>query len=131
MTIGVAGRHPDAVTPDETDRFYADFGRRVRTARDAAGLTQQQLADRLGLTRSSIANMEAGRQKALLHMTAAIAETTGVAAADLLPSAAPAAVRPAITSDLRKLSDPNREAVEMLLRQTSRTLGRDAARAAG
>jgi transcriptional regulator with XRE-family HTH domain len=38
------------------------IGQRVLDARQAADLTQQQLADRVEMSRSSIANIEAGRQ---------------------------------------------------------------------
>jgi transcriptional regulator with XRE-family HTH domain len=114
------------VTSDETDRFYVDFGRRVRAAREQQGLTQQALADTLGLTRSSVANIEAGRQRALLHMTAAVSAATGVPAADLLPDKAALTAPPSLRRDLERLSDTNREAVEMLLRRTS-----DTAKAAG
>jgi transcriptional regulator with XRE-family HTH domain len=43
--------------------FTVAYGRRVRTARTAAELTQSQLADRLGVSRSSVANIESGRQQ--------------------------------------------------------------------
>lgn len=96
-----------------------DFGRRVRAAREAGGLTQQQMAERLGLTRSSVANIEAGRQRALLHVAATIAAAIGAPAADLLPSDAAPTASPSIARDLKKLSDTNRQAVEMLLRRTA------------
>lgn len=38
------------------------IGRRILDARTTASLSQQQLADRVELSRSSIANIEAGRQ---------------------------------------------------------------------
>ena len=114
------------MTPDQTDRFYVDFGRRVRAAREHKGLTQQALADALGLTRSSVANIEAGRQRALLHMTAAISGATGVPASELLPGDAALTAPPSLHRDLNKLSETNRQAVEMLLRRTS-----DTAKAAG
>lgn len=118
------------MTPEEKIRFYADFGQRVRAARETAGFTQRELADRLGLTRSSVANIEAGRQRALLHVAAAVAETTGTRPADLVPDHIGTAVSGSIARDLRRLSDPNREAVEMLLRRAARTAA-DAAHAAG
>jgi transcriptional regulator with XRE-family HTH domain len=49
------------------DKFYSDLGRRLRIARDDLGLTQQQVADQVGLVRASIANIERGRQRLLLH----------------------------------------------------------------
>jgi DNA-binding XRE family transcriptional regulator len=48
------------------ERPYVLFGEAVRKARDHLGLTQQQIADALGLTRTSITNIEAGRQRVLL-----------------------------------------------------------------
>lgn len=65
--------------------FYAELGGRVRRAREAAGLTQPELAKALGLTRSSVSNLEAGRQRPPLHLLAAIAQQTGQAWSDLLP----------------------------------------------
>lgn len=115
-----------SVTPEETDRFYVDFGRRVRAAREHGGLTQQALADALALTRSSVANIEAGRQRALLHMTAAISGATGVSPADLLPGDPAPTSPPSLHRHLNRLSETNRQAVEMLLRRTA-----DTARAAG
>lgn len=48
-------------------------GVRVRDARKAAGMTQQQLADRIGIARSSVANLEAGRQDMTISRLAGIA----------------------------------------------------------
>jgi len=42
--------------------FYEDLGERICLARKTAGFTQQALADKIGLTRTSIVNIEAGRQ---------------------------------------------------------------------
>ena len=42
--------------------FLEDLGRRIRTAREAAGVTQEELARHLGLnSRSSVSNIEKGR----------------------------------------------------------------------
>lgn len=49
-------------TPD-TVEFWKGLGRRIIGTRTAAGITQQQLADFIGLGRSSVANIEAGRQR--------------------------------------------------------------------
>jgi transcriptional regulator with XRE-family HTH domain len=50
--------------------FYPAFGERVKQAREAAGLTQLDLAKKIGLTRSSVANIEAGRQKPTVEKAA-------------------------------------------------------------
>ena len=71
----------------EIAAFYLEVGRRVRARRVVAGLTQFELAERAGLRRSSIANLETGRQRILLHFIAAIADSLDVNTAELLPAA--------------------------------------------
>ncbi len=66
-------------------RYYRDLGARVRAARNAAGLNQDALAKTAGITRSSIANLEAGRQRIPVHVLARIAEAFGTTPAALLP----------------------------------------------
>lgn len=68
------------------DRLYRDVGRRVRDARSAVRMTQAQLAGRVGVTRSSIANLEAGRQRIPLHLLLWIAEALDTRPEKLLPS---------------------------------------------
>lgn len=43
--------------------WLAAFGLELRKRREALGLSQQAVASACGLTRSSVANMEAGRQE--------------------------------------------------------------------
>lgn len=50
----------------QCERPYVLFGEAVRDARKVIGLTQQELADKLGHSRGSIANIETGRQRVLL-----------------------------------------------------------------
>jgi transcriptional regulator with XRE-family HTH domain len=50
------------VTDTSPVPYRRRVGQRILDARTEGGLTQQQLADQVGLTRSSIANIEAGRQ---------------------------------------------------------------------
>lgn len=71
--------------PDPTREFYAELGSRVRAARNAAGLTQTELAGAAGLTRASVANIEAGRQQVLVHHLVAIAAATATDLDALLP----------------------------------------------
>jgi transcriptional regulator with XRE-family HTH domain len=67
------------------DVFYAEVGQRIRHARDRRGLTQEGLASLVALTRTSITNIEKGRQKLLLHTLVDLATALQVAPADLLP----------------------------------------------
>jgi DNA-binding XRE family transcriptional regulator len=68
--------------------IYREIGFRIARARDHAGLTQQALANSVGLGRTSIVNIEAGRQRVMVHHLAAVARTLGVRLASLLPGAA-------------------------------------------
>lgn len=54
--------------------IYSILGRAVARRRDTLGLTQAEVASRIGLTRASLANIETGRQKVLLHHVYLLAE---------------------------------------------------------
>jgi transcriptional regulator with XRE-family HTH domain len=45
--------------------------------RDVLGITQQELAERTGMSRGSIANIETGRQRILLHDVETLARALG------------------------------------------------------
>lgn len=49
------------------EHCYKMFGAELKLARERAGVTQKDLGKMLGLTRVSVANIEAGRQRVLLH----------------------------------------------------------------
>lgn len=67
--------------------FYEEVGRRIRDARKRRKppLTQESLANLVSLTRTSITNVEKGRQKFLLHTLADIAVALQVQPVSLLP----------------------------------------------
>jgi transcriptional regulator with XRE-family HTH domain len=65
--------------------FYAHVGEKLRSVRTAAAISQDVLAQRVGLTRPSIANMEAGRQRVALHLFVAICQTLDIDVCELLP----------------------------------------------
>lgn len=67
--------------------LYVEFGKLVRGYRKRSNLTQDELAERVGLSRTSITNIEQGRQKVLLHHVFLLAESLGVGPGALLPSA--------------------------------------------
>ena len=66
-------------------RFYAEVGKRIRTARQARSMTQEALATLVSLTRTSITNIEKGRQKFPLHTLAELAAALHVPPSALLP----------------------------------------------
>lgn len=65
--------------------IYKTFGLKLRDARKKAGLTQIDLAERVGLSRTSITNIEKGRQGVPLHMFLQLASAIGVQPGGLLP----------------------------------------------
>ncbi len=74
------------MTVRDLDAWYADLGRRMKGMRRAAGLRQQDVADATGVSRMTIANVEAGRQRPPLHRLLRVAALTGCQVTDLLPS---------------------------------------------
>jgi transcriptional regulator with XRE-family HTH domain len=74
-------------TEESIEHVYRVIGSRVRAARRKKRWNQADLADAVGLTRSSIANVEAGRQRLLVHATLRVADALEVPIDSLLPTA--------------------------------------------
>lgn len=71
--------------------FYSTFGAMLAAARRKRKISQEALAGDLGLTRTSITNVEKGRQPLQLHSLYLIAQSLSVDVKELLPS--PAALK--------------------------------------
>ncbi len=56
---------------------YRAVGVRIEMIRAAIGMTQADLAKRVGYTRTSLVNIEAGRQRLPLHQVEQIAQALG------------------------------------------------------
>ena len=69
----------------DEDALYQRIGAAVRRHREAAGMSQTQLAKAIGLLRTSIANLEAGRQRVPLHTLYPICIALGIKTGDVLP----------------------------------------------
>ncbi|MFN7995306.1 MAG: helix-turn-helix domain-containing protein [Bryobacteraceae bacterium] len=69
------------------DGLYREIGRKIRDARERTTpkISQDKLAKRLGMSRASIVNIEAGRQHPPLHLLWQIAEILGTDAVLLIP----------------------------------------------
>jgi transcriptional regulator with XRE-family HTH domain len=52
--------------------LYRRLGRLVAKRRDELGLTQGEVAQKLGLSRASLANLENGRQRIMVHQLFAL-----------------------------------------------------------
>lgn len=66
------------------------LGEQIRRQRKARKLNQTDLARRVGLSRTSITNIESGRQALTVHQLFDFAEALGVDAGALLPDASSA-----------------------------------------
>lgn len=66
--------------------LYKALGNRIRQAREDRGLTQDAVAQRLDIGRTSLTNIEGGRQRVLLHVLYEIADELGVEPTALLPA---------------------------------------------
>lgn len=102
-------------------RFTSEYGQRLNAARVAAGLTQSQLAAQVGLSRSSVANIEGGRQAPMAEQVIQHAEVLGIDPHWLLTgrgpdqparlAAGPGLARrliqrlPDVTADLRRIAN--------------------------
>jgi transcriptional regulator with XRE-family HTH domain len=65
--------------------LYVEFGRLLRAARGDQSLSQADLARMIGLSRASIANIEAGRQHVALDQLFDLAHAVGLEPHQLLP----------------------------------------------
>jgi transcriptional regulator with XRE-family HTH domain len=75
--------------PDSVDPFA--LGARIRDARESSGLTQQQLAERLGLSRTTVVAIEKGERRLKPGELVQAASALGRNVSDLLQQGAPAA----------------------------------------
>lgn len=76
----------ETVDTSDQEALYREIGARIRAEREDLGFDQGELAEEIGLTRTSITNIEAGRQRMLIHTLYAIANALGVSITVLLPN---------------------------------------------
>ena len=67
----------------ESDPRLVAFGKRLRAARKAAGLTQSELAERASIHRVSVARFEAGKVDPSFTTVVRLAEVIGISPAAL------------------------------------------------
>jgi transcriptional regulator with XRE-family HTH domain len=93
--------------------FYVQVGRRIHGLRTGKGLTQAEVGLRLDppVTRASIANLENGRQRLLLHTFVQIAEILECRLDDLVPAGvsreANGDLQTEVAGELKKYSIPS------------------------
>ena len=69
----------------EEDALYRELGQRLRSVRKERSLTQDQVATAISMERTSISNVESGRQRLPLHTLYQYCSVLGVDVAHVLP----------------------------------------------
>jgi transcriptional regulator with XRE-family HTH domain len=84
-----------------------------------AGLSQERLSDFVGLTRTSITNIEKGRQRVSLDLLFALAEALRIEPHELLPTSS-SRIPPELQKKLtRDYDEPSLRALKRVVRQTT------------
>ncbi len=86
-----------------TNPLYQMFGSRVRALRERKNVTQEELGRRVDLSRTSIVNIEKGRQRVLLHQMVEIADALDAKPSELLPKAPANEKEPELRDDVARL----------------------------
>lgn len=77
----------------DAENLYMAIGKRIREARVKLSLTQEELAAALRMSRTSVTNIEKGRQHVLVHTLYAIASVLKIDVRQLLPGSEISSVR--------------------------------------
>ena len=83
---------------DIARRVQLGFGNRLKQARKEKGMKQLALASKLGLTRTSISNIERGEQRISLDLVYEAADLLGVEVTALIPSMSEVVAMPRVHS---------------------------------
>lgn len=93
-------------------KLYRVFGSRLRELREQRSVTQEELARRVDLSRTSITNIERGRQRVMLHQVMELAEALEATPQDLMPkdmAGDDQALRPDVARVIETLQSESRE----------------------
>lgn len=77
----------NAYMPIDERALYLEIGSRLKQRRSEIGRTQDELADAVGLLRTSIANIESGRQRTPVHVLYNLCLALSTDLEAILPSA--------------------------------------------
>lgn len=86
-----------------------EFGEKVKAVRTKAGLTQEQFAQRLGVTRQAVSNWENGRNLPDIEVVIAMSRTFGVSLDELILGG----------EDMAQENDTREDMAEKLIRDGS------------
>jgi transcriptional regulator with XRE-family HTH domain len=97
--------------PTPTEPIYRTIGREIARRRELLQLTQAELGEQISpsLTRAAISNIEAGRQRLLVHVMLEISRVLKVDPAELLRTRSTIPNVSKVEEELRRLSIGSRE----------------------
>lgn len=111
-------RLPKSDKPALIDPSHHAIGDRIARFRKAQGLTQQQLAEHIGVTRTVITDYESGRVRIYDEMLARLAKTLGISTDAILgldpvttPPEAPSLRLIKRVAEIDKLPEPKKKAI--------------------
>jgi transcriptional regulator with XRE-family HTH domain len=108
---------------NQIEPIYEALGTKIQEVREKLKMTQAQLGESLvpQSTRASIANIESGKQRVLLHTFVQLAQVLKVDMKDLLPTAGPVLPSPSPKDVERELSRKLNLAAPQLKKLTGST----------
>ena len=82
--------------------LYRIVGHQIRLRREKLKLSQNKIADDVGVQRTSITNIESGRQKPPLHLLYSICIALKIELADVLPKTGDVELRKVVAVEVNK-----------------------------
>ena len=113
----------------DSEKLYELVGQKVERQRREARLSQTKLAQRCGLARGSIANIEIGNQRPTLHTLWSIADALGVDMRSFFPSrdeflqSEVGTASPKITGRLKKAAGESENQVASFIASSRKVVG--------
>ncbi len=74
--------------PINDELLYRLLGERLKRRREEMHISQGQLAEKIKVLRTSVTNIEAGRQRPPLHLLYDLCDVLGIEVASILPAGA-------------------------------------------
>lgn len=83
-------------------KFYIELGSRIKEKRKKLELTQEILAKEINISRTALANIEAGRQQLLVHQLYLICSVLEISIETILPKLESGLIDAKLPDDLTK-----------------------------
>ena len=126
-------QNPDSAVVSTDKTFYVALGQRIAERRKALGLTQQQLADSIGIAQQTLAHYEVGRLRVAVALLPPLSKTLSLSLDELLGDGAKPGKRglaPKLQEQIERIRALPRSKQRMLLDMLDAALKGADARAA-